>query len=243
MKIIKLNAIDSTNSFLKELALSSTIENGTVVMTNEQKKGRGQQKNNWISEPHKNLTISVYLTHLDLHIGDQKYLNYAISIAIYNTLADLKIKNLAIKWPNDILAVHKKICGILIENTIKGSKIINSIIGIGLNVNQEIFPDWLKNATSIKKCTHKEFDLDALLIKIMQQVKAQIDLLSDKKYAYLETHYLHVLYKKNIPTMFKDCNDVLFMGKIIGISALGNLLIELENETVREFRIKEVSLA
>ena len=77
----------------------------------------------------------------------------------------------------------------------------------------------------------------------MDKIKERIQLISLKKFTNLETDYLNVLYKKNIPTMFKDSEDVLFMGKIIGISSLGNLQIELEDENVKEFGIKEVSLA
>ncbi len=243
MKIIKLNAIDSTNSFLKELAQTSSLENYTIVVTKEQKKGRGQQDNTWVSEPHKNLITSIYITDLDLEIRNHKYLNFAISIAIFDVLSRHKVKKLSIKWPNDILSVNKKICGILIENTIKGSKIHNSIIGIGLNVNQENFPESLPNATSLKNSTHQEYDLDILLLEIVKKLQEKINLLSLKKYEALETAYLNVLYKKNIPTMFKDSRDVLFMGIIIGISPLGSLQIELEDETLREFGIKEVSLA
>ncbi|MFT6700053.1 MAG: BirA family biotin operon repressor/biotin-[acetyl-CoA-carboxylase] ligase, partial [Porticoccaceae bacterium] len=122
-------------------------------------------------------------------------------------------------------------------------KINNSIIGIGLNVNQEKFPDSLKNVTSLKKITNKEFDLEVLLVEIIEKIEERLKMLSLKKYSNLETDYLNVLYKKNIPTMFKDSNDVLFMGKIIGISSLGYLQIELEDEIIKEFGIKEVSLA
>jgi len=243
LKIIKLNAIDSTNSFLKELAQNSALKNGTIVVAKEQKKGRGQQEKNWISEPLKNLTTSVYFSNFDLKLSHQKYLNFAVSLALFDVLSMHKVKDLSIKWPNDILSANKKICGILIENTIKGRKINNSIIGIGLNVNQEKFPDSLKNVTSLINITNKVFDLDALLIEVMAKIKDKIQLISLKKYQDLETDYLNVLYKKNIPTMFKDSEDVLFMGKIIGISSLGNLQIELENESIKEFGIKEVSLA
>lgn len=243
MKIIKLNAIDSTNSFLKELAQTTRLESYTVVVTKQQTKGRGQQAKKWISEPFKNLTTSVYISDFDLEINDQKYLNYAISLAVFDVLSAHKIRDLSIKWPNDILSVNKKICGILIENTIKGSKIKSSIIGIGLNVHQEKFPDSLKNVTSLKNISHNVFDLDLLLIEIIEKIQQRMATVSLKKYITLETDYLNVLYKKNIPTMFKDSNDVLFMGKIIGISFSGNLQIELEDETLKEFRIKEVSLA
>jgi BirA family biotin operon repressor/biotin-[acetyl-CoA-carboxylase] ligase len=243
LKIIKLDAIDSTNSFLKELAQTTTLESYTVVVTKEQKNGRGQQAQKWISEPFKNLTTSVYISNIDLEINKQKYLNFAISLAIFDALSIHKIKNLSIKWPNDILSVNKKICGILIENTIKGSKIQSAIVGIGLNVHQEKFPDSLKNATSLKNMTNKEFDLDLLLVEIIEKIQQRIAMVSLKQYDTLEADYLNVLYKKNIPTMFKDSNDVLFMGKITGISFSGNLQIELEDETLKEFRIKEVSLA
>jgi BirA family biotin operon repressor/biotin-[acetyl-CoA-carboxylase] ligase len=243
LKIIKLNAIDSTNSFLKELALTTTLENCTVVVAKEQKKGRGQQKKNWISEPLKNLTISAYFSNINLEISNQKYLNFAVSLAVFDVLFNQETKDLSIKWPNDILSANKKICGILIENTVKGTKINNSIIGIGLNVNQEKFPDSLKNVTSLKKITNKEFDLEVLLVEIIEKIEERFKMLSLKKYSNLETDYLNVLYKKNIPTMFKESNNVLFMGKIIGISSLGSLQIELEDKTIKEFGIKEVSLA
>jgi BirA family biotin operon repressor/biotin-[acetyl-CoA-carboxylase] ligase len=243
LKIIKLNAIDSTNSFLKELAQSTAIENGTVVVAKEQKKGRGQQENSWVSEPLKNLTFSVYFCNIDLNINHHKFLNFAVSLAVFEALSMHKVKDLSIKWPNDILSANKKICGILIENIIKGKKINNSIIGIGLNVNQQNFPTSLKNVTSLRNTTNKSYDLDALLIEVVDKIKEKIQLISLKKFTNLETDYLNVLYKKNIPTMFKDSEDVLFMGKIIGISSLGNLQIELEDENVKEFGIKEVSLA
>ena len=243
MKIIKLNAIDSTSSFLKELSKNSALENFTVVVTKEQTKGRGQQSNSWTSEPHKNLTISIFLKDLNLQITNQKYLNFAISLAVFDTLFNQNIKHLSIKWPNDILAANKKICGILIENNIKGNLISSTIVGLGLNVNQINFPNSLKNATSLKSITSKEYDLEILLTNLLEKVTEKIQLVTLKKYAVLENEYLKVLYKKNIPTMFKDSLDVLFMGKIIGISSIGKLQIELDDETIKEFGIKEVSLA
>lgn len=243
MKLIKLNAIDSTNSFLKELATNSTLENFTVVLSNNQIKGRGQQMNNWVSEPYKNLTISVFVKDFDLEIYQQKYLNFVVCLSVFKVLKDKKIEHLSIKWPNDILAGNKKISGILIENTFKGNKIKNSIIGIGLNVNQEKFPDFLKNASSLKTLTKKDFDLDVLLTDLITKMKDEFKVLTAKNYEKLENDYLNVLYKKNTPTMFKNSKDVLFMGIIRGLSKSGNLLVELENETIKEFGLKEISLA
>ena len=241
MKIIKLSAIDSTNSFLKDLAQNSTLQNYTAAVTNKQHKGRGQQEAKWITEPFKNLTFSVFIEFDKLKIIQKKYLNFAISIAIYEVLIEKNLPKVFIKWPNDILSANKKICGILIENTFIGERIKNSVIGIGLNVNQEKFPNFLKNATSIKLQTSKNYDLDDLLYIVLDKIKEKINLLENQQFQYLEEQYLNVLYKKNIPTMFKDTRDVIFIGMISGISDDGKLQILLEDDSIKEFGIKEVS--
>ena len=223
------------------MAQDAALENFTVVVTNNQTNGRGQQVSKWISEPFKNLTFSIFITFSDLQIQKKKYLNFAISLAIYESLLDLNVPRTTIKWPNDILSVNKKICGILIENSIKGSKIQSSIIGIGLNTNQQVFSDLLKNVTSLKNLTGKNYDLDVLLKKIVEKIKEKVKLLDDNSFADLEKDYLNVLYKKNIPTIFKNSEDVLFMGIITGVSKDGKLQIQLEDETVREFGIKEIT--
>ena len=110
-------------------------------------------------------------------------------------------------------------------------------------MNQEKFHEEIKNVTSLKNITQKDFDLEVLLNELVEKIKEKISMILSKQYAVLEKNYLNVLYKKNIPTMFKDSNDVLFMGIIKGISINGNLLIELEDETIKELGIKEVSLA
>jgi BirA family biotin operon repressor/biotin-[acetyl-CoA-carboxylase] ligase len=242
LKIIKLDAIDSTNSFLKDLSLSSALENLTVVVTKKQTKGRGQQESSWISEPYKNLTFSVFISLNDVKIIHRRYLNFAISLSIYKVLFNKKISKLSIKWPNDILSANKKICGILIENTFFGDKIKNTIVGIGLNVNQEMFPNSLPNVTSLKLETSTESNLDVLLNDILIELKNNIKLLESKDFHLLEKQYLDVLYKKNIPTMFKNSKDEIFMGIISGISDHGNLQIMLEDDSIIEFGIKEVSI-
>ena len=242
MKIIKLDATDSTNSFLKNLSQGSTLENLTVVVTQDQTKGRGQQESTWTSEPYKNLTFSALISLNEVKITQRRYLNFAISLALYTVLFDKKTPKLSIKWPNDILSANKKICGILIENSFFGDSIKNSIVGIGLNVNQEIFPNSLPNATSLKLETTKEFDLDVLLNEILIELQKNIKVLESKDYHLLEKQYLDVLYKKNIPTMFKNSKDEIFMGIISGISDDGNLQIQLEDDSILEFGIKEVSI-
>lgn len=217
------------------------LQNFTVVTTKKQTKGRGQLERKWVSEPNKNLTFSIFIEFKDLKITKKKYLNFAISLAIYTVLSSKNILKTAIKWPNDILSANKKICGILIENTFSGDSIKNAIIGIGLNVNQEIFPDFIYDATSLKLETALEFDLELLLNDILIALQKKINLLETKQFTVLEENYLKILYKKNIPTIFKNDRDKIFMGMISGISNNGKLQIQLNDNSIKEFGIKEVS--
>ncbi|WP_158838106.1 biotin--[acetyl-CoA-carboxylase] ligase [Polaribacter sp. L3A8] len=241
MKIIKLSATDSTNSFLKDLSRNSPLENYTTVVAINQTKGRGQQQSKWVSEPYKNLTFSIFTSFNDLKIIHKKYLNFAISLSIYDVLLANTLSKIAIKWPNDILSANHKICGILIENTFFGDKIKNSFIGIGLNVNQEIFPEHLTNATSLKLETAIEYNLDTLLDTILVALQKNIKLLDAKEFNVLEERYLSVLYKRNIPTMFKNSKDEIFMGMISGVSDFGKLQVLLDDDVIKEFGIKEIS--
>ncbi|WP_420552742.1 biotin--[acetyl-CoA-carboxylase] ligase [Tenacibaculum aiptasiae] len=243
MKIIKLDAIDSTNSFLKEMAENSIVEDFTVVVAKSQTSGRGQMNAKWEVRSGKNLTFSVFCEFRDLQIINQKSLSYSVALSVFEVLNRLKLPKLSVKWPNDIMSGNKKIAGVLIENVLKGKQISSSIIGIGINVNQDSFPINLPNASSLKKILNKEFDLDLLLNEIILSLQEKIEILKKKEYPFLEKEYLKVLYKKNVPSMFKDKQNILFMGKIIGVSSIGKLQIELEDETVKEFDLKEVSFA
>ena len=176
MKIIKLDAIDSTNSFLKNLSVNATVQDFTIVVAKQQTSGRGQMNAEWVVEGGKNLTFSVFSCFDDLPISNQKYLNFSVSLAVFEVLNDLFLPKLTIKWPNDILSVNKKLAGILIENNLKGNKISSSIIGIGINVNQQKFSKDLPNATSVKKILSKEFDLDILLNEVLIRLKEKLDL-------------------------------------------------------------------
>ena len=139
MYIIKLNAIDSTNSYLKEMASVVFPKDFTVVVTELQTKGRGQMGANWQAEKGKNLTASVFKSLSSFSIYDQFYISMAVALAIFKALSTFEIPKLQIKWPNDILSADTKLCGILIENIIKNGKLNGTIIGFGLNVNQKHF--------------------------------------------------------------------------------------------------------
>lgn len=243
MKIIKLNATNSTNSFLKDLNENMPLENFTTVVTKKQLAGRGQRGNFWYSEPNKNLLFSTLLKFNKLSISAATYLNFTVSVAVFNALKDLHITNLAIKWPNDIMADNKKVCGILIENVTQNNKIKSSIVGIGLNVNQQKFPDNLPNAISLIQLLKEETNLQFLLELILSKLQLYSSLLNQQKFALLKEQYESFLYKKNIPTTFKDCKNNFFVGIIKGVSEVGKLQILLEDDTIKEFDIKEIVIA
>ena len=159
MNIIKLNAIDSTNDYLKNLLDKKPVINYTVVTANFQNKGKGQMGGFWESEAGKNLICSVYLSNSIIKLSNQFVINIIVCLAIKKSLHKFNIPQLSVKWPNDIMSGSSKICGVLIENIIKNSSIQDIIIGIGLNVNQTIFKN-SPNATSIKKINGNFYNTD-----------------------------------------------------------------------------------
>ena len=148
--IIWLERVDSTNDEARRHI--SEIDNLSVVSALEQTKGRGQRGNRWSSQPGENLTFRLVVKDFRIKANEQSAISQATALSLVDLLSRHEIKA-RIKWPNDIYAGDEKICGILIENSLKGSEIDWSIIGIGLNVNQTAFPEDLPNPTSMKLCT------------------------------------------------------------------------------------------
>lgn len=240
MKLYKLNATSSTNSYLKNLVLNTDLNNYSIVTAEYQTSGKGQLQNKWSSEQGKNLLFSVLYKSEDLEICNQAFLNFAVSLAIYDVLIPY-LPNINIKWPNDILSRHKKVCGILIENSVKNGSINYSIIGIGLNVNQINFPLDLPNASSIKNILGKSFNRSKLLGELILSIKKQLKRIEEKSFAKIKSDYEHVLYRNQTPAMYKDTDGNQFIGKIIGVSNSGMLQIELDNGSINEFAVKEIS--
>lgn len=243
MHIIKLNAIDSTNSYLKKEALKKRLKSYTVVMANHQQKGRGQMGASWDSDKGKNLTISILVNFNNFKIEHQFYLSMAVSLGVLTVVNQYVKTMLFIKWPNDILAVKDKVAGILIENVLKGNRIEYTVIGVGLNVNQTEFNPSLSNVTSLKKITGRHFDLDEIVSKLITSIQSFVNYMESKDFKKLKQLYINELYKFNIPAMFKDNNGVLFLGKITDIADDGRLVVTLENETTRKFNLKEIKFA
>lgn len=239
MNIIKLNAIDSTNIFLKEMSATKSLDNFTVVVTENQLKGKGQRGAQWVSENGKNLTFSTLINHIDIHPRDIYLINIITAIALIETLEKYQLKDLHIKWPNDILSENKKICGILIENSIKSNGKIQSVIGIGLNVNQKLFEN-LPQASSMSLLKNKTFDKEILLKAISISLEAHFNERIDSGQLWEKYHAL--LFKKGIPTVFENNSHSKFMAIIQGVTPLGRLQLLLEDDSLEEYDIKEIKM-
>ncbi|RWX01673.1 biotin--[acetyl-CoA-carboxylase] ligase [Flavobacterium cerinum] len=240
MNIIKLSAINSTNDYLKGLTAAQFVENFTIVVTEDQTGGRGQMGSKWNVEPGKNLTFSVLIKDLLLEINEIFNLNAAVAVSVIEGLESFNISNLSIKWPNDILAGNKKIGGILIENSIKNNGEIFSIVGIGLNVNQKDFGE-LPKASSLSLVTGKEYDKDAVMAGIVENLRRNVAGILNSNTNFIWNKYHSKLYKMGVPMPF-DKEGQKFMGIIKGVSKSGTLEVQLADDSVANFSIKEVQL-
>jgi BirA family transcriptional regulator, biotin operon repressor / biotin---[acetyl-CoA-carboxylase] ligase len=240
MKLIKLDAIDSTNEFLKGLSNNQKLENFTVVTAENQTKGKGQMGSVWNSEPSKNLIMSILITNFIRTTNQIFDLNIAVSVSIIQVLKDFDIPELSVKWPNDIMSYSKKIGGILIENSIKSDGSIHSIVGLGLNVNQTDFEN-LPKASSLFLICNRTFDKEAILLKIIDKLENNIQNWNQNS-DLLWSEYTSKLFKTGIPIPFSIGNQHNFMGIIQGVSSIGKLKILLKDDSIAEFDIKEIQM-
>lgn len=241
MNIIKLNATDSTNTYLKILASETQIPDGTIVVAEEQEKGRGQRGNGWIARKGQSLTLSIYKRFGQLKVENQFVLSMAVALAIAEGLDKLGVPKIKIKWPNDIMSADKKIGGILIENILEGSNIKQSIIGIGINVNETAFPQ-LPQASSLRLQMGKEQDLKNVFTLLTNSLVNLLDEISDQDFMKLRLVYEGRLFQKDKISVFENTQGVRFNGIIKGISDSGEIMIETENAASEQYRLKEIKM-
>ena len=241
MHLIKLNAIDSTNSYLRKLSSEAELVDYTVVSAKYQTNGRGQMGTIWNSENSKNLTVSVFKDVSKLYLEHPFYISMATSLALIKTLQSFSIPKLSIKWPNDILSEDKKICGILIENVIKQNSLRASIIGVGLNVNQTDF-EGLPKAASLKLLLGNTFSLEEVLYTLIKYLKYYFMLLRKEEYDFLKREYESFLFRKNKPSTFRDVEGAFFSGIIKNVSPSGSLQVLIEEGIIKDFDFKDLTL-
>lgn len=225
----------STNEYAESLIEDNNFFDGTTIVTLNQTKGKGQRGNKWESEPGKNLTFSTILKPTFLSLNNQFYLNIVASLSVLKVFLKHG-QGFKVKWPNDIYYYEKKIGGILIENKLKGHLIETTVVGIGLNINQDNFE--ALNATSLVKVLKKEIDLEILLRDVLLSFEYHYFQLKRGEFDQLKCEYLDNLYWKNEVHTFKS-KDNFFMGEVVGIDPIGRLLLWV-NGHIQSFDLKEI---
>jgi BirA family biotin operon repressor/biotin-[acetyl-CoA-carboxylase] ligase len=234
-KIIHLDRVDSTSNYVATLMSEGKARHGMVILAENQTNGRGQRGAVWQSESSKNLTLSIYLEHSDLEIYHQEALTHFTSLAIISCLSKLGVSSV-IKWPNDILVSKKKIAGILIENQLRGNKIISSVIGVGLNILQTKFD--FPESTSILSVLNKKINKEEVFKTLLLELNSSYLQLQNKAYSHLKESYLNNLWLLGIASIFER-NNSLFKGTIIGTDSFGRLEIE-DVDGIKKYGLKEI---
>ncbi len=198
-----------------------------MVVTSHQTRGKGTDTNTWESEKGKNLTFSIIL--YPAFSADQQFiLNKAISLGIYDFLkTELPHSPVSIKWPNDIYIGDKKVCGILIQNSIIGYQFDYVVAGIGLNVNQEIFRSDAPNPVSLKMITHTDYNLKEVLQKLLNSIFGKYLLVKQNKGRLIESEYYQAMYRLMEWHQYK-INDKQITARITGTSPYGQLLLQTQ---------------
>ncbi len=250
MKIEKFNSLESTNRYCEALDLAQ-VEDFTCYWTLEQTAGIGQRGNHWEAAPGKNLTFSLVLHPMFLPAEQQFKLTEALSLALVDFISIFNFKfSIRIKWPNDIYArmsnttegserhPYKKICGTLVSTRLQGDVIASAICGIGLNINQTLFPDWVPNPTSLALLTGKSHDLEPLLHDLLACLEKRYNDLKDG--SDLEPEYLTHLLNLGVPARY-IYNEGELSATITGVDPHGRLLLTTADGRRLSCGMKEIS--
>ncbi len=237
-KVIFLTDCHSTNDEMSSMVKKEDFSEGLIIYTDHQKSGKGQRGNVWFDEAGKNVLMSVLIKPTYLAISDQHLLNIVIGLSIIRCLTKhVEEKRIKLKWPNDVLIDNKKICGILVENSIQGNKLDNSIIGIGFNLNQKAFN--LPSATSLVIETGLEFERDEFIEKLLIDLEYFLLKLKNGQKSLLLQLYHEKLYLKGEVSTYRD-KEGEFSGVILGIDNTGKLIVSKEGN-FHNYDIKEIS--
>ena len=233
--IIRLESVDSTNNYTANRARENDLRHGAVILAVEQTAGKGQMGAHWQSDAGANLTFSVFLNNVNLSAERQFLLTKIVSLSLVDLLGSFGI-SAKIKWPNDIYVENRKIAGVLIENIIQGKTISKTIIGIGLNVNQQEFGSLSATSLSLEKRMH--FSLDDVLFSFIGAFNKR---LKGMESASIHEDYHQLLFWLNESRRFKD-EQGEFEGALVGINERGMLLVEsgLREPQPSVYHLKEI---
>jgi BirA family biotin operon repressor/biotin-[acetyl-CoA-carboxylase] ligase len=240
MKIIKIKEATSSNSLALEMLEKQDLNDGTLIWVENQTNGRGQNNNVWESESGQNLTFSIILKPSFLKPEHQAYLSKIVSLGLADYVG-LFCSEVSVKWFNDIYIKNKKVAGILIENTWLGQKINTSVIGIGLNLNQEKFPTALPNAVSLKMMTEVPFVLEESLKLLHGLIMTRYEQLKESEFKNIDECYNSLLYRCG-----KECSFVkdgeIFKAVIIKVEPNGHIQLKHSDGKVGCYGMHEVRM-
>jgi BirA family biotin operon repressor/biotin-[acetyl-CoA-carboxylase] ligase len=236
----RFDELTSTNDWALELTAKSKPPEGTVIRADMQTVGRGQFGSRWESAPGKNLLLSIILYPHWLPVNKQFYLSMAIALAVKDAIQH---PDSVIKWPNDLYLGQKKTAGILLQNSLHGHSLQSSIVGIGLNVNQQEFDPALPNPTSLAVYMGHHIDLDALMERLFSCVEHRYLQLKSGRLEDVKRAYESVLFRREQRSVFlKKSDQSIFEGTILGVSESGRLQVEIATTGIVLFDLKEVQL-
>lgn len=236
--IIKLQQTTSTNWYIDTLDNNKPLPEGTVVTTHTQSAGRGQRGNSWEAAPGENLTFSYLLRPQFIAPQKQFILSQAAALAVVDVLSRYS-DGFSVKWPNDIYHNNDKIAGILIENNITAHYISRSIIGIGLNINQQHFISNAPNPISLAQITGETYNTDDILTEILQATAMRY-LMCFSDQSALQADYLNALYRKDGLHAYCDKNG-FFKAFIETVLPDGHLILRDSDGASRKYAFKEVA--
>lgn len=237
-EIIHIRETNSTNNYLKELLQTQNVDEGTVVWADFQSAGKGQRGNGWESETGKNILFSIVLFPGFIKAGEQFILSQIVSLAVANCLQEYTA-GISIKWPNDIYWNEKKICGILLENTILEDNIGHSVAGIGININQEDFRSDAPNPVSLKQITNRDYNLEEILKTVVDNINVYYQQIKIGKTDSLIKQYKESLFRKDGYHLYND-GESNFLARIEDVNSSGLLILKTKEGEERHFAFKEV---
>ena len=238
-QIIRLPETVSTNLYLRELLKEGAPADKTVVTAQFQLAGRGQQGNSWFADKGKNLLFSILIYPENIVAKEQFGISRIVSLAVKKTL-DRYVEDIRVKWPNDIYWRDKKMGGILIENNLQGNYIQSSTIGIGLNINQDDFPQTLPNPVSLKQVAGVDLDRNTVLDQVLHEFFDLYGRLAQGGASSIEEEYMKSLYRAEGFHWFEDSGG-RFQAKIEDVRPSGHLvLVTPDKKEERVYAFKEV---
>ncbi len=233
-----LQSVDSTNNYAMRQVHEGMAEHGMAWLARQQTVGKGQAGRQWESTAGENILMSILLDTSELLLQDQFSLSAAMASACHAFINSYARKNVYIKWPNDIYWNDSKAGGILIENIIQGQTWKWAAVGLGININQTVFPAHLPNPVSLRQITGSHYPVSQIAEELHQKVLFYFRQLTGGNGRAILHYYNSALYKRGQAIQLKT-NSRAITATLKGITIEGRLLIE---ETEEEFNYDDIKV-